>query len=137
MMTLSAVVGPVSQATGPTSRDRGSVTVEAALGICSIVAALVLGVAAAGLVIGQLRCTDAANEAARLVARGERDRASQAVAAVAPSGADLTVTVQGDEITAEVRSRAPGGLIPGQWLRARAYAVLEPAGAPTEPGGSG
>ena len=112
------------------ARDRGAVTVEAALGICSL--ALVFGMAVTGLcaVIGQLRCTDAAVEAARLVARGSGPEAPRAVERLAPSGARLTVAVQGEQITAEVHAPLPGGFLPGEWLRSTALAVMEPGGAP-------
>ncbi|MBA8826546.1 hypothetical protein FHX42_003925 [Saccharopolyspora lacisalsi] len=107
-------------------RDSGAVTVEAALGICSIVAAFAVALAGMGVVIGQLRCTDAVTEAARLVARGDRERAAKAVRRIAPEGANLTVTVRGDEITAEVTAPSLGG-IPGiHRLRATAFAVMEP-----------
>ncbi|MBB5956718.1 Flp pilus assembly protein TadG [Saccharothrix tamanrassetensis] len=96
-------------------------TVEAALVLCGVLAFLALGVEVVMLVIGQLRCTDAAREAARLVARGDSARASTAVAAMAPAGAELVVRQDGDTASVEVGAR--------RWLidlRARAYAVLEP-----------
>lgn len=106
--------------------DSGAVTVEAALGICSIMAAFAVALAGMGVMIGQLRCTDAVTEAARLVARGDRERAEKAVRRIGPEGADLTVTVRGDEITAEVTAPSLGG-IPGiHRLRATAFAVMEP-----------
>lgn len=110
--------------------ESGAVTVEAALGICSVAAVLVLALMALGAVIGQLRCTDAAIEAARLVARGERGRASEAVSSIAPAAASLDVTVRGDRITTEVRSPPIGRLPPGQWLSAEAFAVAEPGTVP-------
>lgn len=105
-------------------------TVEAALGICSVAAVLVLALMALGAVIGQLRCTDAAIEAARLTARGERGRAVEAVSSIAPAAASLDVTVRGDRITTEVRSPPIGRLPPGQWLAAEAFAVAEPGTVP-------
>lgn len=135
-MSVPAPAWPVSPQAGHADRDRGAVTVEAALGICSIVAALVLGLAGAGVVIGQLRCTDAAVEAARLVARGERDRVAAMVSEIAPSGASFEVTVRGDEVTTEVRATFPGGLVPGRWLKARASAVMEPEVSAAEQGGA-
>ncbi|RCW40197.1 hypothetical protein DFQ14_11277 [Halopolyspora algeriensis] len=101
-------------------------TVEAALGICSIVAVFALALTGMSMVIGQLRCTDAAVEAARLVARGERDRAREMVRRIAPGGARLHVTVRGDEITTRVTVRPAGGLLPDGWLAGRAVAVMEP-----------
>ena len=110
--------------------ESGAVTVEAALGICSVVAVLVLALMALGAVIDQLRCTDAAIEAARLVARGERSRAPEAVSSIASTTASLDVTVRGDRITTEVRSPPMGRFPPGQWLTAEAFAVAEPGTVP-------
>lgn len=116
-------------------RDAGAVTVEAALGICSIVTAFALALGGMSVMIGQLRCTDAAIEAARLVARGDRDRASEAVRRVAPTGATLRITVRGDEITTEVAAQPLKGVLPDDWLRGRAFAVMEPGrvATPTVP----
>lgn len=111
-------------------RDAGAVTVEAALGICSVVSVFALALTGMSMVIGHLRCTDAAVEAARQVARGAPDQASDAVAHLAPKGARLAITAQGDRITAEVSSPPPVGFLPEQVSRARA--VLEP-GAPPVP----
>ncbi|MDR7301713.1 TadE family type IV pilus minor pilin [Haloactinomyces albus] len=110
-------------------------TVEAALGVCSIVAAFALALAGMSVLIGQLRCTDAAIEAARLVARGERDRAREVARRIAPDGARVHVTVRGDEITTRVTVRPAGGLLPEQWLTGRAFAVMEP-GRATAPASS-
>lgn len=106
--------------------DAGAVTVEAALGICSlaVVCALVLG--GIGALVGQLRCTDAAVEAARLVSRGEPDRAPEVVARSAPGGAQLAVEVRGDRISTLVTARPFGQLLPGNWLHGRAFAFREP-----------
>ena len=82
--------------------DRGSVTVEAALALCSLVAVLALVLAAVSAVAAQLRCIDAAREAARLTARGEPDRAEKIARRIAPRGAVVAVTVRGDEVTARV-----------------------------------
>jgi hypothetical protein len=73
-----------------------------------------------------LRCTDAAVEAARLVARGDRQRAVEVVSRVAPGGATLAVTVHGDEITTEVRAPPFGNTLPGLVMSSHAFAVMEP-----------
>ncbi|MFC7341089.1 TadE family type IV pilus minor pilin [Saccharopolyspora griseoalba] len=104
--------------------DRGSVTVEAALGICSLVVVFGLLLSGAGALFDQLRCQDAAVEAARLLARGDRERAGQAVRAIAPEGARLERAVDGDQV--DVAVTAPLRLLPGRSLRAEATAVLEP-----------
>lgn len=115
---------------GDRERERGSVTVEAALGVCTVV--VVFGLIATGFtaLTGQLRCIDAAVEAARLVARGDRDGAQRAVAQLAPSGAELTVTVRGEQVSTEVEAPLPGGIVPGRWLRGSAAAVVEPGQVP-------
>ncbi|RKT52138.1 TadE family type IV pilus minor pilin [Saccharothrix australiensis] len=95
-------------------------TVEAALALCGVLVFVALGAEVVMTVVGQLRCTDAAREAARLVARGDSARVSSAVAAIAPAGAEVVVRREGDTAWAEVTSRR--GLVD---VRARAYAVLE------------
>ncbi|KAA9149485.1 pilus assembly protein [Amycolatopsis acidicola] len=106
--------------------DRGAVTVEAAIALCGLTAVLGLILSGALAVAGELRCADAAREAARLVARGDRPLADQAVEKLAPAGARLSVTESGAAVTAEVEADAVGGLLPGLRLSARAYEVLEP-----------
>ena len=101
--------------------DRGGVTVEAAVAVCGLVALLALGIGAVMAVVGQLRCTDAAREAARLVARGDASRAGGVLAAIAPEGARWAVHREGDTARVEVTASRLG-----VELRARAYAVVEP-----------
>lgn len=111
--------------------DRGAVTVEAAIALSALT--LVFGLVLAGVAAmsGQLRCDDAAGQAARLVARGDRALADQAVAQIMP-GARLRVGVSGAGITVDVTADPAGGLLPGVHLHGRAYALLEPgvSGAP-------
>ncbi|MET9627969.1 TadE family type IV pilus minor pilin [Lentzea sp. NPDC006480] len=96
-------------------------TVEAAIAVCALLT--VMGVAAAGLtaVVEQMRCTDAAREAARLAARGERQRGEEAVGQIAP-GANTAFQTNGDAITVVVTKRGPLG-VP---LSASAFAAVEP-----------
>jgi hypothetical protein len=109
--------------------DRGTATVEAAIAIVGLVLVLTLGAVTISAVVDQLRCTDAAREAARLTARGEPERAASAVRAMAPEDARLTVHTDGDTIRVEVTATPTANLLPGLRLTARAYAVLEPAPA--------
>lgn len=106
--------------------DRGAVTVEGAIALCSLVVVFAVVLAGVLVVTDQLRCTDAAGEAARLVARGERTLADEAVRALAPDGAALEVRHHGRTITVTVAAEAVGGLLPGITVRAQAYAELEP-----------
>lgn len=108
------------------SEDRGAVTVEAAIALFALVTVLALSFAGIVAVSDQLRCTDAAREAARLAARGEEERARKAVARIAPEGARLDLTTAGDGITVVVHAEPVGGLLPGVRLRGEAFAVPEP-----------
>jgi Flp pilus assembly protein TadG len=110
--------------------DRGSVTVEAALALCSLVVVLALVLAAVSAVAAQLRCIDAAREAARLTARGEQAHAEDIARRIAPRGAVVAVTVRGDEVTARVSANPAAGLLPGVDVGAEAAAVLEPGPLP-------
>ena len=113
--------------------DRGMVTVEAALALCSLVIVLALAFAGISAVAAQLRCVDAAREAARLAARGEPDRGQELARRLAPRGAVVQVNVHGDEVTARVSMDSVAELLPGVEVAAEAAAVLEP-GAALEPG---
>lgn len=119
----------VSRAAGPASGDRGAVTVEAALALCSLVLVLALSLAAVGAVSAQLRCIDAAREAARLTARGEQARGEQAARRLAPGDAGVRIEVRGDEVYVEVVAD-PGALLPGVEVSAEAFAVVEPGALP-------
>jgi Flp pilus assembly protein TadG len=110
----------------PLAADRGAATVEAAIALCALVVVLGLMLGGVAAVADQLRCTDAAREAARLLARGQRQRAEDAARNIAPHAARLTVRGEGDTVTAEVFAEPLGGLLPGVHLRGEAYAVLEP-----------
>lgn len=106
--------------------DRGAVTVEAAIAVCALVAVLALCFAGIAAVVDQLRCTDAAREAARLMARGEPDRAHAAVAEIGPGGARLEVVEESEGITVRVHAAPASGLLPGIELTGEAFAVPEP-----------
>jgi len=109
-------------------RDSGSVTVEAALALCSLVAFLTLAVGAIAATIGALRCLDAARELARLAARGEPDRGRAVAAQLAPAGAQFEVTRADDTVTAEVWVPLARPL-PVR-ISGRAVAAAEPGAAP-------
>lgn len=107
-------------------RDEGSITVEAALGLAGLTVVTVLLLAGLTLLTGQLRCTDAAREAARLAARGQPQEAAAAVHQIAPPGASLEIEQSGEAITVKVRATPAGGLLPTVGLQATAYALAEP-----------
>ena len=102
------------------------VTVEAAVGLCAFAIVLALGLAGIASVTDQLRCTDAAREAARLAARGEPDEARAAAERIAPRGARITVRSDGDTVMVAVDVAGAGGLLPGMRLTGEAFAVAEP-----------
>ena len=113
--------------------DRGAVTAEAALALCSLVAVMTLVVAAVAGACAHLRCLDAAREGARLVARGEPDRAREAAAVIAPRGARIAIAVAGDQVRVDVSTPTVPGL-PGLTFDAHAVGVLEPAALPASAG---
>ncbi|GAB4582578.1 TadE family type IV pilus minor pilin [Nocardia sp. IFM 10818] len=98
-------------------------TVEAALALAALVAVLVLCAGALLAAAAQVRCVDAAREAARLAARGDDARAVSTAARVAPPQAEITVRADGDLVVAVVSARSP--LLP-LTLRAEAVAAREP-----------
>jgi len=114
--------------------DRGAVTVEAALALCTLTVVVALAVAAITAAATSVRCTDAARELVRLAARGEADRGRAVAARLAPAGARIELEVRGDEATGEVTT-TPLRILPVR-LTGRAVAVLEP-GAVLEPEAGG
>jgi hypothetical protein len=99
--------------------------VEAALALSSLLVVLALLIGVMSAVGAQLRCLDAAREAARLITRGESVRAPSVVAAIAPADARLDVRLQGDEVTVTVSGAAVGRLA-GLTVTGRAVGILEP-----------
>lgn len=111
--------------------ERGAVTVEAAIALGALTLVLLAALGSLTAVGAAVRCQDAARELARLTARGDDARARAAATAVAPTGAALLVTSDGDEIRATVTA-APAGLLPIR-ISGSAVAIREP-GAVREPG---
>ena len=107
--------------------DRGSVTAELAAGIPVLVILLAAALTAVSAVSTQLRCVDAAREGARAAARGERDPAGFA-RRIAPSGATVRLTANGDLVRVDVSVRAQplGRLLPGPIVDGVAVASREP-----------
>ncbi|MCL8027479.1 TadE family protein [Nocardioides bruguierae] len=93
------------------------------------------------LVVGlaQLRATDAAREAARVLARGESPAVAEGlVSDVGPEGAVLRTSAGGGTVVVTVTAtvRGPGGLLahlPGADVHAEATAALEDAGGASGP----
>lgn len=72
----------------------------------------------------QVRCIDAAREAARLVARGDDAGADVAARRIAPAGAVLQLRHDGDFIVARVSARST--LLPAVTIAAEALSLEEP-----------
>jgi uncharacterized membrane protein YjjB (DUF3815 family) len=87
---------------------------------------VVLILCAAGLtaVSMQVRCVDAAREAARLAARGDEGSASGAAKGIAPEGAAMRLRRDGQFVIATVTAISP--LLPGITIAAEAIAAAEP-----------
>ncbi|MGK8502875.1 TadE family type IV pilus minor pilin [Nocardia asiatica] len=99
-------------------------TVEAAVALTAVLAAVVLCLGALLAASTQVRCVDAAREAARLAARGDRENALVAAQRIAPPSADIALRTEGTRAIAVVSARTP--LLPLLTLRAEAIATLEP-----------
>jgi hypothetical protein len=119
-----ATRGPATAGHG----DRGAVTVEAALALCTLAVFLAVAVGAIAAAGGSIRCVDAARELARLAARGEADRGRAVAAQLAPSGARLALRAEGDLVVAEVSADVLHPL-PVR-IGSRAVAALEPGATP-------
>jgi hypothetical protein len=72
----------------------------------------------------QMRCIDAAREAARLAARGDQAGADVAARRVGPAGATLRLRRDGGFVVATVSGRSR--LLPGVVISADAVAAAEP-----------
>lgn len=111
--------------------ERGMVTAEIATVLPTLVVLLLAAVWSVGLASAQLRCSDAAREAARAAARGEDISVVRDVAlAVAPEGAAVEIDHADGMVLIEVH--APVALPPplgsmsiGPTVRGRAVAVEE------------
>jgi hypothetical protein len=83
---------------------------------------LLVCVSSLAAVAMQIRCVDAAREAARLAARG--DDGSAAARAIAPDGAAVQLRRDGEHVVATVTARS--SLLPGIAIAGQAVAALEP-----------
>lgn len=99
-------------------------TVEAAIALAALIVVVVLCLGALMAAVAQVRCVDAAREAARLAARGAGADALPSALRVAPPGANVSIRSDGDHVIADVSVRAP--LLPLLRLHAEAVAAREP-----------
>lgn len=95
---------------------------EAAFAIASLVAVLLLCAAGLTALTTQVRCIDAAREAARLAARGGQ----VAAVGLAPAGAAVELRRNGDYVVARVSTRS--AVLPGVVIVGEAVAAVEPGG---------
>ena len=89
-----------------------------------MVVVLVLCLAGVTAVSMQVRCVDAAREAARLAARGDERSAMDAARRIAPTGALVQVHRDGDFLVATVVAHSK--LLPRLDIAARAVSAAEP-----------
>jgi Flp pilus assembly protein TadG len=94
---------PVGQ---ETVAERGAVTAEIAAALPALILVLVAALWTLSLGLTQLRCADAAREAARAAARGDDPEVVRQIAeAVAPDGALVEVTERDGLVIVEVAAR--------------------------------
>lgn len=98
---------------------------EAALGIAALVVVLVLCLAGVTALSMQVRCIDAAREAARLASRGDQRSAVAAARRLAPAGARVDLWRDGDFLVATVVAHSK--LLPTIDIAANAVSAAEPA----------
>ncbi len=111
-------------------RERGMVTAETATVLPLLIALTLCLVWLISLGIAQVRCLDAAREAARLVARGDAAEAQAMARQAAPAGADVTIADSGGLVTVTVSVQARMQLpllarLPAIEISARAVSALE------------
>ncbi|MEE3065330.1 MAG: TadE family type IV pilus minor pilin [Actinomycetota bacterium] len=98
---------------------------EAALAIAALVVVLALCLAGITAVSMQVRCVDAAREAARLAARGDDRSAVDAARSIAPDGSRIQVRRDGDFIVATVVAHSK--VLPALDISAKAVSAAEPS----------
>jgi hypothetical protein len=89
-----------------------------------LVVVLIVCVSGLTAVSMQVRCVDAAREAARLAARDDDGSASSAAQGIAPDGATVQLRRDGEFVVATVSARSP--LLPGITIAAEVVAAAEP-----------
>ncbi len=97
---------------------------EAAFGVATLVAVLMLCLAGITAVSMQVRCIDAAREAARLAARGDERSAIAAARGVAPGGAAVEIRRDGGFMVATVTAKST--LLEALHVAATGVAAVEP-----------
>lgn len=90
---------------------------------------LILGACLAGIacLVLQVRCIDAAREAARLAGRGDLAGARSAAAQLAGDAA-VDISADAQRVQVWVSAKPLGGLLPGVTIGARSIAAVEGGG---------
>ena len=99
---------------------------EAALAIAALVVVLVGCLGGITALSMQVRCVDAAREAARLAARGDERSAVDAARRIAPGGSRVQVRRDGDFMVATVIAHSK--ILPTLDISAKAVSAAEPSG---------
>jgi Flp pilus assembly protein TadG len=108
-------------------RDSGTATAELAVVLPVLMLVAVAAMTAVSVLLAQLRCVDAAREAARAAARGEDPAVVRSVAGrAAPEGAVVRVVVSGTEVRVDVTAVTGAGILPGLRVAGTAVALREP-----------
>jgi Flp pilus assembly protein TadG len=107
--------------------DRGSFTAELAAGLPALMLLLLAGLTAVSAMTAKGQCVDAAREGALAAARGEAGE--PAAAGAAPPGAEIRIEMDGDAVTAQVRTsvRLLGAHLPGITVAGSSTAAREPS----------
>ncbi len=116
-------------------RERGMVTAEAATVLPVLMALTVSLVWVLSLALTEVRCLDAAREAARLVARGDIQQARAVARQAGPPGASVAISTSAGLVRVTVSAQARPDLpllghLPAVGLSASAVSAEEDAGAP-------
>ncbi|MBU2667671.1 hypothetical protein KOI35_29580 [Actinoplanes bogorensis] len=106
-------------------RDRGAFTAELAAGLPALMLLLFVGLTAVSGVATKAQCLDAAREAALAESRG--DSGATAAARMAPPGATVDISGDGDLVTVHVRT--PLKAMPAITVEGSATAAREPVQA--------
>jgi hypothetical protein len=104
-------------------------TAELAVVLPALVLVITAGLTMVSAVLAEVRCVDAAREAARAAARGESPEVVHSTAVrAAPAGAKVEVEGGGEEVRVTVSAPAGrlGGLLPAFRVSATAAALREP-----------
>lgn len=112
--------------------ESGAVTAETAILLPALVVLLITGMWVVGIVLANVRCIDAARDAARAVARGETNEVAEEIGSrAAPPGAEIEINRDGQEV--EVVVSAPAKLdwlllsgLPSVEVQGRSVVQVEP-----------